>query len=372
MKRLAWLAIGVIGLLLVIATIHHSRSVDAGANRVLDSTAFGNPPAASMDVGSSIPFVGCESDGQLGPEPGPNSANTAFPVDSNAASALAYYMSAQGLAVLAPRGWYCFGTYGSNGESLFVSPQPVNSAKLLSVEGFTGPLIQLSRSNGGTSGRFTVAQRIARVFPAHREFVKMVLDEGIDPADSFPAGPYPNDELHYKSAEVVEYQTPALTDGLGTDSRLRKDSNPITGVLVLVGSDPDIVQLSVRLSADQARLRRNIIEQAERDYVTEPDTATNKSSDLRSTAESSPSTAQSSSSKGFPVPEDMFVNAYVLANIGHDDLDEDQLVQLAHDEYRMARSIDTVLLLSEDFLGIRSQRAMKLLEKLSRQRLSAK
>jgi hypothetical protein len=67
---------------------------------------------------------------------------------------------------------------------------------------------------------------IARVFPAHRAFVRKVIAEGIEPTSDFPFGPYPNDKLTYKNKEMVEYETPAHKDGLGTQSRLQKSYWP--------------------------------------------------------------------------------------------------------------------------------------------------
>ena len=51
--------------------------------------------------------------------------------------------------------------------------------------------------------------------------------------------------------------------------------------------------------------------------------------------------------KGFPVPEGAFTSAYVRANLGSDDWDNDQLARLAHDEYEAGKTIDTGTLLSE-------------------------
>jgi len=70
---------------------------------------------------------------------------------------------------------------------------------------FSGPAIQLSVAVGDTSGRFEVAQIIARVFPSHRNFVRDVIAEDIEPASNFPFGPFPKDKLTYKSKELVEY-----------------------------------------------------------------------------------------------------------------------------------------------------------------------
>jgi len=71
---------------------------------------------------------------------------------------------------------------------------------------------------------------------------------------------------------------------------------------------------------------------------------------------------------GYPVSEKTFVVAYVLANKGREDLTDDQLVQLGHDEYEMGRQIDTqTLLLGGDVLHTRGKRAMDYLDKINQQ-----
>jgi hypothetical protein len=209
--------------------------------------------------GVSIPFVGCPSDGQVGPGIPPSGKAPIMPIGPEAAQRLAYYKSEAGPGVLAPRGWYCFGEYGSSGDTLYVIPQPIDGNR------FAGPALEIARLYGGTSGRFGVARIIARVFPAHKAFVTSVIEEGIEPASSFPFGPYPLDRLTYRSNEIVEYQTPAQTDGLGTASWLRKNDSPIEGVAILTGEGPDLLQLSVRLPAELNSLTSFIIQQAERD-----------------------------------------------------------------------------------------------------------
>lgn len=129
------------------------------------------------------------------------------------------------------------------------------------------PAIELARRYGGTSGRFGVAQIIARVFPARKNFISRVIAEGMEPASSFPFGPYPKDRLSYISKEAVEYETPAQTEGLGTNSRLRKNEFPIRGVAILTGPDPDVLLLSVRLPAHLNALVPAIVQQVERDAL---------------------------------------------------------------------------------------------------------
>ena len=220
----------------------------------------------------TVPFIGCQADGQAGPLDAPKGATKAVKIPAEAAQRLAYYKAEQGPGVLAPRGWYCFATYGSNGGSLFVSQYPIDAATLFSDtwKGFTGPVLQVSGEAGDTSGRFGVARTIARVFPSHEAFVHKVIAEGLVSASLFQFGPYPKDKVIYKNKETVEYQTPAQTDGLGTQSRLQKNADPIRGVAILVGSTPDLVFLAARLPSDMNDLTPLIIQQTESD-ATQPE-----------------------------------------------------------------------------------------------------
>lgn len=222
---------------------------------------------AYAQASANVPFVGCKSDGQVGPQDAPTGIPKTITISPQLAQRVAYYKASDGLGVLAPRGWYCFGTYGSSGSSLYVTPTPLDSARLFSNswKGISSYGIQLSESIGDTSGRFEVAQTIARVFPAHLTFVRRVIAEGIEPATSFPYGPYPGDKLTYKSKETVEYVTPPNTEGLGTKSFLIKDANPIDGVALLTGEELSLTHLSARLSPEMSDLLRVIILQVEQD-----------------------------------------------------------------------------------------------------------
>jgi len=224
--------------------------------------------ATSNAPASTVPFVGCKSDGQSGPVDAPRGKDQAVDISAKDAGLLAYYKASEdGFGVLAPRGWYCFNTYGSNGATFYVSPNPIGVSELFARnwKGIAGPSIQMSMMNGSTSGRFDVATVIARVFPAHMDFVESVISEGIEPAADFPRGPYPNDKLVYRSKEVVEFLTPANTEGLGTQSRLLKNGDPINGVAILFGEDSNLLQLSVRLPTDLRYLAPIIISQTERE-----------------------------------------------------------------------------------------------------------
>jgi len=82
---------------------------------------------------------------------------------------LAYYKAVSGVGVLALRGWHCFGTYGSSGESLFVSAEAIDTSSGLNRStGLSGAAIQLSYTYGDTSGSILVAETVARVFPAFK------------------------------------------------------------------------------------------------------------------------------------------------------------------------------------------------------------
>lgn len=91
--------------------------------------------ASPQKSGAHVPFVGCRADGQVGPVNAPKGESRVLPIAAEAAQRLAYYKSEQGFGVLAPRGWYCFGVYGSNGYALYVSPQQISTDNLFSRTG---------------------------------------------------------------------------------------------------------------------------------------------------------------------------------------------------------------------------------------------
>jgi hypothetical protein len=210
-----------------------------------------------------VPFVGCPSDGQVGPMDAPKGVSMSFPISPAAAKQLAFYQSANGPGVLAPRGWHCFGTYGSSGDATFISPEAIDDGRIMGTgwKGFSGPAIEFSRRYGDTSGRFAVAAIMARVFPSHKQFVQRVLAEHL--VQSLESGPYPADRLTYRGKNMVEFQTPPNSKGLGTDTGLQPNSSPVSGVAILFGSTPDLLLLQVRLPAELQPLTNDIIHQTE-------------------------------------------------------------------------------------------------------------
>jgi hypothetical protein len=228
--------------------------------------------AQKIEPLATVPFVGCPADGQLGPTAAPKGKPKNLPLAAPVAAQIAWYEyrgDGGQMGILAPRGWNCLATIGSNGISLYVAPEPLNAGKILDHKnwhGFTGPVIQLSVSEGGTSGRFEVAKVIARVFPAHRDFVRNVIAEGFEPASDFPLGPFPTDHLNYKTKELVQFTTPAGHKGLGTMSWLLPSDQPISGMALLsTAQDTDLLLLNMRLPSALAALGPIITEQAERE-----------------------------------------------------------------------------------------------------------
>ena len=232
--------------------------------------------AASLSVHAqvSVPYVGCPGDGQTGPYAATKGSSKSVNLQPEIANKLAWYEykgDAGQIGTLGPRGWNCFVTVGSNGETLYVAPEALDSAKLLDHKywkGFTGPAIQLSGSDGGTSGRFEVARTVARVFPAYRNYARKIIAEGFGPASDYPFGPFPSDHLTYKSKKLVEFTTPSRHKGLGTMSWLLPSDQPIIGfALLTIGSDIDteLLQLSLRLPDSLSFLSTNLIQQAEAD-----------------------------------------------------------------------------------------------------------
>jgi hypothetical protein len=179
---------------------------------------------------------------------------------------LAYYESAVALGLLAPRGWSCFGVYGPDGSLFFVTPEPIDENNPFPLADITGPVVEISTIEGQSSGRFEVAEVIARVFPKHLGFVRDMIDMFPSLVPDIQSGPYQNDKLIYRSDEMVEYATPPYSSGLGTFGvRIQPNDEPIEGVAILQGSSPDLLLLSVRLPPEMQALTSQIIQQLERE-----------------------------------------------------------------------------------------------------------
>lgn len=222
--------------------------------------------ALKAPTAATVPFVGCESDGQVGPLEAPSGKSVMLPIAPSTANRLAYYRAESGFGILGPRGWKCFGVYGSGGSTLFVSPQESNGPRLF-VEAstrFSGPVVAISFSNGDTVGRYTVAEMIARVFPSRLAYAAEVVEILDQTIESLPSGPFPADLLIYRNSRVVEYRTPPQSEGLGTQIRIEKNAVPIDGVVILAGqARPDLVHVAVRLPSELRDLTPAILSAVE-------------------------------------------------------------------------------------------------------------
>lgn len=214
-----------------------------------------------------VPFVGCPSDGQQGPRPAPRSGATPDVGDA-AAARLAWYADAWGTGVLAPRGWHCLGAIGSNGESITVAPGPLDWTAITSKGGVAGPAVALSRSSGGTSGRFEVAAIAARMFPAAKAFVARVEAEHMGDRPSAHA-PYPADRITRRGPWQALFTTPAGKTGLGADWTFAPGALPVDGVAILhPDDDMDLDVLRARLPKADRPLVAAIIADVRRPIAT--------------------------------------------------------------------------------------------------------
>jgi hypothetical protein len=218
-----------------------------------------------------VPFVGCPSDGQVGPKPAPKAASMVVRLKSLEAKMLAYYEAEVAGGVLAPRGWHGFGSYGTSGSSLTVTPHALKTLADV-FAGEKGPAIAVHDISGEMSGRFAVAQVLARIFPTQIKLAESVIKEGTRPESDFPSGPYPKDKLTYRSDRVVEFRTPPHSEGLGTQFGFTPNDEPVNGVaIILLGESPDdtpsLELLLVRLKQENELLASVIIQQFERNGV---------------------------------------------------------------------------------------------------------
>ncbi len=182
-----------------------------------------------------------------GPAPAPAAPPRVPMVPAAAARELAVY-AAQGMTLLAPRGWHCREAYGSGGAVLLVTPRSYAADDMPGFDSLAGPALELSFLNGENSGRDQVAEVFSRLFPFKRRFIRGV--ENADDAHRFPRGPYPVDSTVRRSRSEVDYTTPAHHQGMGTfDSRLKPGDDPITGLAILAQSNgvDSVVLLNLRL-----------------------------------------------------------------------------------------------------------------------------
>ncbi len=111
-----------------------------------------------------------------------------------------------------------------------------------------------------------VARIAARLFPKAAPYVQSVIDDDERIGGEklvYPTSPYPDDQLTYRDDFTVDFVTPPNRDGMGTETFLKGDSTPISGIVLMdPGGDHDMVLLAVRLPASLDRLASPIIADA--------------------------------------------------------------------------------------------------------------
>ena len=207
----------------------------------------GQPAVAA----ETLPFVGCPSDGQLGPIPAPTGAPVPTKLAPAIASGLAFYKAGQDeTSVVAPRGWACDYVYGSDGGFMIVAP--TDKPETLVDSPLKTQAVVLIVHSGQTSGRFASAEYAARLFPKQaRAFIASVMAEGIEPKTAFVFKPYPQDKVTPMGPREIAFETPPGAQGLGTAEHLEPSALPVKGIARLQGDPktPDFFILSVRLPA---------------------------------------------------------------------------------------------------------------------------
>ena len=238
------------------------RTVAAGVAASLFLVG-GAEAASQREPMAPVPFVGCPSDGQVGPMPAPGPGRKRPVAPRSIAGKLAYYRS-KDLGVLGPRGWHCLEAYGSNGAFLMVAPQPVNLRAAI-----TGPGLQLTLSYGGTSGRFVVARAVMAYFPAEKGYVDWWSKGGGLGQKDLTGGVHPSDRIVSVGPREIRFHTPGHSQGLGTSNRLAPGDLGIDGFLKLRGDFAhdgpciDLLQLAMRLPPGMAGLAPAIAGAAE-------------------------------------------------------------------------------------------------------------
>jgi hypothetical protein len=243
------------------SVLAESSSLNTQISAFLKSFRLESPPTL---IRESVPEVGCPQDGQAGPVPAPQLTKAvAVTILADAADQLAYYTAKEGNngGILAPRGWSCFGTYGSSGSSLYVTPAPI-PGPILDKPKRLGPgqFVELQEFNGDTSGRFPMAKIVGRVFPSARPFAENVRSENIDQDDYFTLSP--TDILQILAPTTASYVTPQNYQGIGTMFGVSPGNDPIHGLIFMDLGDqtvePFLSKIDVRLSDTKAPLYASI------------------------------------------------------------------------------------------------------------------
>jgi uncharacterized protein YecT (DUF1311 family) len=232
--------------------------------RLIDEFRATLPPSIARTplVETEVPTLGCPQDGMADPIEAPRLPTSArVIVPSGLETSLTLYSAFEdpSTGVLGPRGWDCFGTYGSGGSTLYITPRRLSDPILDRREKVAaGPFVIRTIVLGETSGRDELYRISARIFPRARPFIERV--EGLDEAKRYIYKPWPNDTLKYLSDFAVNYVTPARSVGLGTELGLASGRLPTYG-LAHLHLDPELYLygLAIRLEERERRLYAPII-----------------------------------------------------------------------------------------------------------------
>jgi len=219
--------------------------------------------ASAQARSQTVPFVGCAADGQGGHVAPPQGEPKVVDSSTSPLEGIAYYQGEQLLGVFAPAGWHCHIWYGSGGSSILVTPTPIDTVDAPYDAKVSGPAVELTVDDGGTSGRFEVATYGARLFPtALAGFIARVKAEHLAPDSEFDSRQFAHDAVVAMSRSEAAFTTPARARGLGTRESLGPSSTPIRGIAILTADpqEPDLVILGVRLSTAYGRLESAVLE----------------------------------------------------------------------------------------------------------------
>ncbi len=201
---------------------------------------------------ANVPYVGCASDGQLGPQPPPKPSKPTPRLPASAASRLAYYASVNNRRAGAARMALLFSVRFKRSERL----RDARAHRRPNPYPRRGVTLQRRRHRvqlhtGGTSGRFEVAKVSSKFFPIAHGLVASVAKEEKEIGIPFDlsGNEFRNDQIVSRTDKVVRFITPAGKHGLGTDDRFVPNRSPVAGLAALVFDDgeTDLMLLNARL-----------------------------------------------------------------------------------------------------------------------------
>jgi hypothetical protein len=216
----------------------------------------GNTPA-------TVPFVGCPAIGGADPvsSAAPEGPPKALPSQAAEAARIAFYQAVDGPGVFAPRGWHCQTWRGSHGAFIIVTATA--PPEIIPRESVQGPGVIAIESNGGTGGRFEVAEVSARLFPqVMADFIARVKAEGFPSPDFSKIKPYPDDRYTYLTPKRLKFTTLAHHEGIGTGIFV-PSGDPVRGVVSLSPADDrdtNRLEFDLRLPSSDDRLAQALID----------------------------------------------------------------------------------------------------------------